>query len=53
MCFILHRLLCWFRECVGGIGEEMLVKAYNIIDTHQEDFVEVCQALMCIFGVGH
>lgn len=36
------------RECVGGIGEEMLVKAYNIIDTHQEDFVE--EALVRLMG---
>ena len=31
-----------FRECIRGIGEDLLIQAYNIIDTHQEDFVEVC-----------
>jgi len=29
------------RECIRGIGEDLLQKAFNIIDTHQEDNVEV------------
>ena len=33
-----------FRECIRGIGEDLLIQAYNIIDTHQEDFVEVSHA---------
>lgn len=28
------------RECIRGIGEDLLIKAYNIIDTQQEDDVE-------------
>lgn len=30
-----------YRECIRGIGEDLLIKAYNIIDTQQEDDVEV------------
>ena len=29
------------RECIRGIGEDLLQKAFNIIETHQEDYVEV------------
>ncbi|KAJ7388822.1 Serine/threonine-protein kinase Nek4 [Desmophyllum pertusum] len=36
------------RECIRGIGEDLLIKAYNIIDTHQEDFVE--EALVRLMG---
>jgi len=28
------------RECIRGIGEDLLQKAFNIIETHQEDYVE-------------
>ena len=36
--------LCCFafvRECIRGIGEELLSKASHIIDTREEDAVEV------------
>lgn len=33
------------RECTRGIGEDMLKKAYNIIENKQEDLVEVCHVM--------
>ena len=40
------------RECINGIGEDLLQKAFNIFDTHEEDFVEVSYVIMsCVmFG---
>lgn len=35
-------------ECLRGIGEDLLIRAYNIIDTQQEDYVE--EALVRLMG---
>lgn len=31
----------FYRECLRGIGEDLLIEAYNIINTQEEDYVEV------------
>lgn len=36
------------RECLRGIGEDLLIEAYNIINTQEEDYVE--EALVRLMG---
>ena len=36
------------RECIRGIGEDLLQEAFSIIDTHQEDYVEVSYVMSCV-----
>ena len=47
----------FYRECLRGIGEDLLIEAYNIINTQEEDYVEVsftsCHFVHCLYHASY